>query len=64
MADKETTVQGKDDTVRERMEAQAAEFLNRSVREASQVSWGLVILIAFGVYALVNIVVLVVKFFN
>lgn len=40
------------------------EFLNRSVGRESNFSWGLFLLVLFGIYALVNVVVIVIRFFN
>ena len=41
-----------------------SEFLNRTVGNSGTLSWGFYLLVGFGIYALVNIVVLVVNLFN
>ena len=41
-----------------------SEFLNRSAGNGGSLSWGFYLLVGFGIYALVNIVVLVVNLFN
>lgn len=38
-------------------------FFNRSAREGSRISWGLVLLIAFVVYAVINFIVVILKIF-
>lgn len=38
-------------------------FFNRSAREGSRISWGLILLIAFVVYAVINFIVVILKIF-
>jgi hypothetical protein len=44
--------------------SRTVDFLNRSTRKDSGFSWGLVLLIAFGIYALGNVIYICVKLFN